>query len=50
MVGLATATVGIPSSADSTLYDRTMILSLRQVVKLEPLEGAFSAGSNEPAI
>ena len=49
MVGLATATVGFPSSADSTLYDRTMILSLRQVVKLEPLEGAVAAGTNGPA-
>ncbi len=50
MVGLATATVGFPSSADSTLYDRTMILSLRQVVKLEPLEGAVTTESNGPAV
>jgi hypothetical protein len=50
MVGLATATVGFPSSADSTLYDRTMILSLRQVVRVEPLEGAVVTGSNGPVV
>ncbi len=49
MVGLATATVGFPSAADSSLYDRTMILSLRQVVKLEPLESAVAPDINGPA-
>jgi hypothetical protein len=48
MVGLATATVGFPSSADSTLYDHTMILSLRQVVRLEPLETAAKPETNGP--
>jgi len=49
MVGLATATVGFPSAADSKLYDRTMILSLRQVVRLEPLETAVKPETNGPA-
>ena len=49
MVGLATATVGFPSSADSSLYDHTMILSLRQVVRLEPLETAVKPETNGPA-
>jgi hypothetical protein len=48
MVGLATATVGFPSAADSKLYDGTMILSLRQVVKLEPLESAIAPDINGP--
>jgi hypothetical protein len=46
MVGMASITVGIPSAEDSSIYRSTHLVSLRHVVRLEPLETA--AGSNGP--
>ena len=38
MVGLASIVVGIPSDHDSSIYRSTHLVSLRHVVRLEPLE------------
>jgi hypothetical protein len=45
MVGVGSATVGFPSADDPVLYDRTEIISLRHVVRVEPLEPATAPPS-----
>ena len=40
LVGLASATVGFPAASDPRLYDRSEIIALRHIVRLEPLEHA----------
>ena len=47
MVGLASIVVGIPSDHDSSIYRSTHLVSLRHVVRLEPLETA--TGTNGPS-
>ncbi|HVS38784.1 MAG TPA: hypothetical protein VMS17_24725 [Gemmataceae bacterium] len=43
LVGLASATVGFPAASDPRLYDRSEIVALRQIVRLEPLEQAAAS-------
>jgi hypothetical protein len=45
MVGLAEIVVGIPSDQDAGLFRATHLVSLRHVVRLEPLEGAAAASN-----
>ena len=43
MVGLEELVIGIPSQQDATIAQATHLLSLRHIMRLEPLEGAPSA-------
>jgi hypothetical protein len=44
MIGFGSITVGIPPSPDSDFYERTALISLFHVVKIEPLEPAQTSG------
>lgn len=47
MVGLASAVVGVPAEEDVDLYRITHQISLRHVIRLEPLEEAAAAASEQ---
>ncbi len=38
MVGSGSITIGVPTPANSSIYEYTVLLSLLHVVKIEPLE------------
>ena len=45
IVGLGELVIGIPSKEDATIAQATHLVSLRHVVRLEPLEEATTASS-----
>ena len=45
IIGLAELVIGIPSKEDATIAQATHLVSLRHVVRLEPLEEASSASN-----
>jgi hypothetical protein len=44
IVGVASAVIGFPSPDNPGLYDRTVIVALRHISRLEPIGPAAQAG------